>query len=538
VNRIALSTPTHSFHVARWQVTYRATSLAAASEVCSRLDKMIPAELAEACAASLTQAAADSDPSVWLIRRLDLGLALPAQPACAAESARQWGEHLAATIRKTISRGEENDSLIHFPSRPAYVAQFVRDLAAGRAQGKWYYEDFSSLFALSVSRAIREAIAAQAHAPGDVMWQLLSSRALRDVLLLLTDADARAIVDAWRDASPRPADSQESLWTGRLLEIWNETPLRGSADHPFRDALWWAALAYSRHADANGATLSAIASLLDLRAVLSAFDVKARESLIRDLARGDFNAALAAAMNRPVHDAAGAIAFFERNMKGDVDWARHAQGVLLGESEYARRPQARPIPRGPSIPSRFAGIFRLGPSFVASGLEDALTAFPPRNAAAFRHLVAVKCLGRDRAWQSISDAAVRLFSGFQESNFAGSPHPPCDAGGSFEPEPFFSIDAAASGIAPACDLAASFWTRSVVRHFARRLIGFEASSPQHLYRNFLSGEGSVRDTGEQILVELSAPALSVVLSIAGMLEESYQSPWIEGREICLLRSRE
>jgi hypothetical protein len=36
------------------------------------------------------------------------------------------------------------------------------------------------------------------------------------------------------------------------------------------------------------------------------------------------------------------------------------------------------------------------------------------------------------------------------------------------------------------------------------------------------------------MVEISPPALAIVLSIAGILEESYVLPWIEGREVCVL----
>ncbi len=44
----------------------------------------------------------------------------------------------------------------------------------------------------------------------------------------------------------------------------------------------------------------------------------------------------------------------------------------------------------------------------------------------------------------------------------------------------------------ACDLEWSLVARAVLKNFARRLIGFEASSPDYLFRNFLAGMSSVR----------------------------------------------
>jgi hypothetical protein len=85
------------------------------------------------------------------------------------------------------------------------------------------------------------------------------------------------------------------------------------------------------------------------------------------------------------------------------------------------------------------------------------------------------------------------------------------------------------------DLAGSLFARATLKHFARRLIGFDASSPEHIYRNFLAGIAFVRDTAEQIEVELEPPPLSIVLSMGGILEETYSLPWIEGRTVCLRR---
>jgi hypothetical protein len=527
----------HSFHIARWQVTYRATSTAEASELRDRLDRMIQAELTQACADQLTRDIDASDSSVWLIRHLDLGLTLPAELARAANSAQRWGEHLAARIQATIHRGEESDTVIHFPSRAAYVAQFVRDLAAGRASGKWYYDEFSSLLQLPASRAIFQALTDQPDHTGEVLLALISIRGLRDVLLAMTEADARGTFEAWRRSFTNPTSG--TRWVGQLLEVWNDTPLRTTGVNPFRDALWWATVTLSRHAasEGDGSLLETTQRLLELRELLSALNLTGREWVIGRLADGDLEGALASLIRQGVYDGSETLAFFQHAMEGDVEWARNAQGVLLGEDEYVKRsaaPKARPY--GPAIPSPHAGVFRLGSSFVASDIQAALASLESESRPAFLHLVAMKCMGRENAHSSFSDAALRAFSSFEGNRFPEFPAPAV-----VPPRPtaaedsYFSLADMVEGISDELDAAGSMWAQAVLRHFKRRLIGFESSTAQHLYRNFLSGGGFVRDTGDKIIVEIPPPALAIVLSIAGILEESYVLPWIEGREICVLR---
>lgn len=93
-------------------------------------------------------------------------------------------------------------------------------------------------------------------------------------------------------------------------------------------------------------------------------------------------------------------------------------------------------------------------------------------------------------------------------------------------------------LAPDLDLALTLLARRVMKHFARRVIGLELSSPQHLYQNILAGTGFIRDTGQRLEIELPSPPLAAVLSLSGLLEETYSLPWLQGREICLLPLRD
>ena len=628
------------------------------------MDRLVKTEVAQACAQWLERAIGSADPSVWLIRRLDLDLSLAVNQTSAEGTGKRWGEQLAESIYRTIDRGEENDSVLHFPNRAAYLARFVRDLAAGRAWGKWYYQEFESLRRLSISRAICEAFVGQPDQTGPALESLMAIHGLRDVLCALTPHDAKRVFQAWRSGTSSVDGSSESVWVGKLLQLWVETPFRDvgsslSEDNPFRDGLWWAALAVARHpgSEADGGLMAAVDALLELRSVLSSLSPARRARVIECLASGDIEAAGLLASQEGVNGHLKALEFFSRNMHGDLNWVSQVEGVLLGEREYLQRSASpRLIARGPAVPSPFAGVFRLGPSFLASGCEEILAVCDPDVSGLLRHLLAMKCMGGERASMAENDTAMRLFSGFGEGSVAGAlealdpglidlhrlqtvladvlrslgrcqgacwlaetvslPHseqqaillrdviqdewifgaplsgiaeviaqasdlaetesvflwrggdsghmpPPTDhrwlsldrdAGveeelaGEFhvplsrftralrppaEDLAYFSLLNVFPQIQPEFDLTWTLVSRAILKHFARRLIGFDMSSPAYVYQHFLAGTGFVRDSGERIEVELPSSDLSIILRLSGLLNETYVLPWIEGREICL-----
>ena len=102
---------------------------------------------------------------------------------------------------------------------------------------------------------------------------------------------------------------------------------------------------------------------------------------------------------------------------------------------------------------------------------------------------------------------------------------------------YFSLGACWPAISLSVDLIGTVAARAVFRHFARRLIGFNASGPDHLYTNFLAGRTTLDDTGYRLDVGIMPPPLSVVLRMAGIHEEVYSAPWIE-RDVWLRQTSE
>ena len=100
----------------------------------------------------------DSDPSIWFIRKL--GIELDLSLGWDAERVgRAWANQLARKLSHDLK--EDGNGVVRFPSRAAYLAQFLVDLKKGWAWGKWYYRDFEGLRMLPLSAALRTALAAR-----------------------------------------------------------------------------------------------------------------------------------------------------------------------------------------------------------------------------------------------------------------------------------------------------------------------------------------------------------------------------------------
>jgi len=99
---------------------------------------------------------------------------------------------------------------------------------------------------------------------------------------------------------------------------------------------------------------------------------------------------------------------------------------------------------------------------------------------------------------------------------------------------YFSLRAFLPNSAEEFDDTFSLVARAVLRDFSRRLFGFDLSSPEYLYQNFLAGLGSLLCRDEAFEVRLPASPLSVILRMAGLQQQKFSPPWLKGREVWLL----
>ncbi len=678
--------------VARWTGTYVVPADHPDPEgLRRRVDDLVRAHLADSCSNWLSYVVDPGDPSVWRIRELRLSFSL-ADNACSSDDrvAQCWGENLASRIHEVLECREESESVLHFPDRVDYLARFIVNLAGASAWGKWYYEEFETLHSLPLNRAIVAAIIREKEIAAAVVLKIASLRRLETVLRVIGERDASELFEAYFDsAGAQQTLDDERLWTSRLLELWSEALLRppDPDDCRFRDALRLLVRLGAQFLEAQRceAVRAALSGLLELRRVLLAIHSPfASDHILLSAANGQLSASIALALSEGAAEPQAGLEFLARMSDGDAHWAQQAGAVLLGDKLRQSTLVSQGTLDGESIASQFAGAFLLGPAFVELALGD-LAANAAGNsrdakalAATIRHLIIVKCLGRPRAREAASDAALRLFSGFSESSvfdalgaLAANPvdvgslqknflqvlvdadrydgrcllveslpipggehravllrdvfgdqwiftgtlagHEPdttdtletllrscckvvgnkpkvlllgsglaslahaqkilqpfadelisfvTDAAhmydglaGSFGVSPerfarlvrspandleYFSLLDRWPGVAldPPLDLALTLISRCGLQIFASRLMGFESSSPEHLYQNILVGTGTIRSSPEKMEVRLPRSPLFIVLRLCGMHEQSFRLPWLEESELCLLPSEE
>jgi hypothetical protein len=146
----------------------------------------------------------------------------------------------------------------------------------------------------------------------------------------------------------------------------------------------------------------------------------------------------------------------------------------------------------------FGGVFLLLPildEIFADADSDRLTAIH------MRYFALMNCYGPERAAEFMADPLLA---------------------------DLFEVDSAAGLDEAAADELA----RLLLQTFARRLPGFSESSPAHLAANFLEFNATVDmlASPDLTLVRASYPPLGVILSLNGMLRQSYSLRWMPGRE--------
>jgi hypothetical protein len=675
--------------VGRWTGTYHVPrGFSALPDLQYRLDSIVAERLALACKSFLEPCFSNSDRSVWRIHDLTLNFSLDAGFSDAYSVARDWGRALAGEVLSIIQSGEVSDSVLRFPNRAAFLAQFLCDLAAGRAWGKWYYEEFSDLQVMSDRQAICAIFLRRDPPAAELLVQIASIGRLETVLQALNDSDAHLIFDlCFESPSAAPVLDNLQKWIGLVLELWNSAPLRAGSrtDNRFRDALRLLSrtLLHFPVGDGHSELKAAIDGLLELRRVLLEIRSPAFiDVLIKNLAAGELQSAIELATRAGALNSAGTLAFFAERIQADVCWAHQAVAVVLGESNKEQFLTSKTFSEGESFLSSFGGVFLLGPSLMALQLEELVRSAAEsseaqeKTAAILRHLIALKCFGHSRFADSSDDPALRFFSGFdgisyrkaleglnvQQLNLTAAHgvllqtlfdgddfHAPVlcadivsiPVGHSLfllrdlardewldlipisakdgdvsevllstvrrisslwklPPAALYLSDSVSSQIEASAlhqvltsvgglhrinystqeELAAQLGltlqqiafrlnsaqqhfpyfvlsevgtdtetdanleclstlvSRAALRHFVRKLFGFESSSPDHIYQNFLSGLSEIRRKDQRVEVRLPASPLSLILRMAGLQEQKYAPSWLKGLDVWLLPPQE
>jgi hypothetical protein len=422
-----MNTRLNVYHLA---VTYIAPrDLRDPMAVQQRLGGALRNGLATICGRLLTQVLDPDDPSVWLIRSVDIDLAMDVSAADEEFVAQTWGHRIAMTIARTIARGADGDSVLHFADWATYLAQFLGDLAEGQAWGKWYYGTFESLRGLSTGATIREALLCQPEQAEAVLLGLAVRGRLDQILSAMSESDAQTMYET---CSAFHTTATTVVAKGQLIEgllsVWPDAslyaPLAGMATAHHALRLYIAAR--QRLPSLQTASLRpAINHLLGFAEILRRVPMPG--AWITHLTTGDIRTPLRLARSNGMAAHLEALPFFAQVAAGDSAWLAHVAHRITAPTTTVQATLTADRPTvAQMLGTPFGGIFLLLPSLLDLGIAELIkgTPYPDSDgiskAQALRYLLALKCLGRPRAIAALNDPVLPLAVGL------GTP-PSCEA---------------------------------------------------------------------------------------------------------------
>jgi hypothetical protein len=355
-------------------------------------------ELAPALTAALAPLLDGGDPSVWVIRRLDLDLAVDSSWSAGAVAAR-----LARAVQvalHSVTSGEGAGAAVRFPDRAAYLAQFLSDLTDGHAWDRWYYPPFAALRPLPISTVIRLAIEAQPGAAENALLALAREGHLARVVQALNESDAARLLARLTPVEDGAAPD--------ALDI------EAAADIITNDRGMLARL---------GTAAASLVLYLELRAqgCEAAGAAAAAGALIDELspasAAGSFIEHAAASPDEAATNLEGRT---RAQPAGDLALRRALRRMRKAAPSSASKTGHRSRIGALPEPAPFAGVFLLWRSIVELGIDAMVgEACDADAAAARRHLLAARLAGRAGA-DTLDDAALRWLTGYDGASERGA----------------------------------------------------------------------------------------------------------------------
>jgi hypothetical protein len=475
------------------------------SALAGRLDRAA-ASIGPYLSACLASLPASSPDAIWLLRKVEveLGVDAAAEPDAIAAA---WSAAMARAVAGRLDTDAQG--VAFFADRTAYLAAFLRDLAAGEAWSLWYYRAFDGLRALPIAAALRTAILADAGMGRAALLRLPPADAA-SVLNALSPLEARRVLTELAEKGECGVPS-----AGAVTAAWQEGT--GFALAPGRLALaFYLSMARQEPAAAGSAAGGLALALAVLRGhvmagakdALAAIQQADIAGLYRAAGHGD-GERLAALLQLPAAT---------RFVLTDVGEA----------APNADEAMPRYTPHG--------GLFLLLPHLPLLQ-ADAFADQPdgaPHAAQLLRLLILGACAGEDAIvavfldplWRDLFGIPPRfLLAGLK----AWSGTAPNDAMRALEMPPDTIRDvldvplvSAVGPLSPVLMAAA----KRVLDAFSQRLPGFGGSSPVYIRRNFLSCTASARFMPDGVQATLSRPPLHLVLSLAGMTRIRFDAPWL------------
>lgn len=354
-----------------------ATRLAMPERSARRTRRLAEADVAAALRRDLSARLADGDPSVWLIRKLEVSLVVDAE--------QDAGEALGRAVRAAVERALRGDGegVLRYADRAEQLATFLEDLAAGDAFGHWYHARCRGLAPLPLAQALRLALA---RAPDEARPALLRIHAglrLAPWIDRIGEPGAQAVLSLF--GAPQGAVATPDVTRRRLLALAVAEPAMRRWRTNAQGLLALSVMAASE----SPAPLEAIVAVVRsaLPAVIEALWPSATPPAARLLSAADADAP-----------------------EGKTAGRRRSE-------TRAPRPKARAPDLLEPLTTPFAGVFLLWRSALALGLPQMLD-----GPAARLHLAAALA-GPDRD-AALADPALHWLTGHVPTEGEAAPRPP------------------------------------------------------------------------------------------------------------------
>lgn len=491
-------------------------------------------------------------PAVWLIRRLDVALAVDAGSAAEDELARVISAHITQKLAQKMAGGDDGEDVLYFPNRAAYLAYFLNDLANGDAWDKWHYAEFDGLRLLPASSAIAETFLREPDQAESVLRVLAEQNRLERVLGAMSEnAAARVLAALAEDIAPAPDEARAQL--DLLVNRWNEIRLPTFAPTPKNGLRVLARMPSSR--------FSSFVLMAFLAFAHAAQQENGPLELLDWTLSEDEEMPARPAQPRPRAALLTTAKAIRQMAKLSANELRElAQTVAPRNAKQTDETKAG----AESFVSAFCGVFLLLPAFQTCGAHllaqrAAQNAPDPEEAsAALRLLMLLKCMGgadaalRDPALLLAAGATARAAEWLIELSQSPPPAPPREVtrGGRGEiPDANtlaeFNISDAPLSESDAEFLRVSFlpgpldeiWSRvarEVMRAFGQQLAGFGHTSAAYLHQNFLAGAGQVSLGADEILADVPPCPLRLILQLGGFDNRVFETNWTTPRRIRLV----
>lgn len=563
-----------------------------------RLDDEIKRNLPRVLSATFSSWFSETDSSLWFVRQLDIDLAVDAAGN---------GEHVAKTLTRQLGRAlgdtlqddADHNNVVHFANPAEFLAQFLSDLAAGIAWGRWYYESFFGLRMLPTSSALRTAVCDQAERGRAALIQLPGAE-LGNVLRALNRQDAQLILESLtQGAADDDFDSSETArFVARILDASSFSGL----DEWGRALYLYLRVAREQKEGGLQATDTELAVLRcspdRLREVAEKLTITQAQTRVDETERRNtpFGGAflllpildelplMEALCDWPHADEAAAISLVRFLLLVKCCGSRHVQSSLTD-------PLLRDlllVPPTVSVGTLRDWQARVTTTHIENFLRTLVNSQRIQGKVADRtHILARTILDGVPAWVLI-DGARGVWLVAQRYDTGQSPEPLeelredlsrleqeegmlfCDPTllgrvltefptlkvlsiadadqqvpkeesiqkllarlGTLSTELSYLALPGSLQFSPSLDLAFSVAAQHILRNCAWRLPGFSESNLPYLTSNFLGFSASLEDEPTRRVVHLSSPPLRLVLSITGMMRQTYRLSWLDDRLLTL-----